>query len=883
MKMRKNIRCRIKETLKSAGFKRLAASVLSLSLILSLNTNVLISVSSFVNADEITDENSEAITTEPTETVVAGSSDEEYVTIVSNGAEECEEEDPDESTTESVPSEEDTEGVPADDTNGSDTAETSSASDLESDEAESREESEVTVIGNEITYAGSTASGITVSAVCPEGAFAEEVSMKVSDIDQEEAVYIAAEELSEDNAVYDAVAVDISFVTEDGRELEPEEGYAVRVSIILPDSVKLDGEDYVLLHVKEDGAEQVEDAVLTDTQADFTTDSFSLYVVTAVGEIDKDKVHDWLDFNGILPYHVGGYIPNTDRYPYLMRVGETFTLRGYASTQSEITLDSDYTGYHDHLELVTGSEKQYFDTAQQKWVYEATYRATSNGLARLKFADGTEPNTFYVAVYDTTNNPTFDVINSSDLDEYSNIKNPYVVSDWGQLSVLTPKNANSYYVLNENGNYAGTSIDAFNYINTTDAGSYAKQNFTAYMRDDGGSKAKVCGIHVNANGGKDLFFKPLSISISMDHADVEIANGGTFTSSSIYVENGQLFKRVDTFNTYVENVNYCKLFQANDTPVQFYHKNGTPHDSSVTGYKTENYGKDPTKKPSDTQYELTSKYKFIKNQYGDWVPDGDQSHWSDILYNVQDVDHAEFDLQLYLEPAEGDSVIYRYDESTGKWVIYGTTPIPDDYMQVIDHVVFELDHTAVLDAYNRCPLHNGMDFSVQTNHSKVQVQATKELVNGNMSAGDFEFEIVEFAGTADEKVLTSSKNQADGKIVFDVMSFEEPGVHVFTIRETSKTSRSDASNIHFDTKEYTLKVVITMNEQGLLEADVELPNHSLSDVDFKFSNYIMMPLPNTGGTGTVIFYVAGGILIVAALVLVTVKITTGRRGKNSSE
>lgn len=888
MAMRKEDSRKVTGICKSVLCKRLAASLVSLILVISLNSNSLIGFSSYVRADEITGASAPDVTAETTEELVPETSGGDYITTDNDNADE----DPEAGDTVSADSdrtEETAEGSDVAESSEETTAENTEEAEAEETDIASQDDSEETVEScseEKIDYSASTVSGIKVSAVCPTGAFAEDVSMKVKDIAREEAIDIAAGELASDNSVYGAVAVDITFISDDGIELEPLEGYEINVSITLPDICKLEGEEYVLLHQKEDGVEKIEDAVLTDTQADFTTDSFSVYVVTAVGEIDKDKVHDYLNFNGIIPLHDADekYVPNTDWYPYLMRIGDEFTLRGYSDNQETINLDTAYTNGYSHLEVVSGSVKgPAFDTATQKYVYEATFRATSVGVARLKFADGSEANTFYVAVYDPDNSTRFDMLGDASLQQYNDPRNPYVISDWGQIEILS---YDDFYVMDEYGNNVGQSSEALTSRGITPSGNVKIRSFTAYMKADSNTRtAKVCGAAVRVdNFDRKIFFKPLSISVRLDHADVEIANGGTFTSSSIYVENGKLYKRVDTFETYVENVNYCNLYQENGDPVNYYHKDGRKYDSSMTGYQTGDYGKDPSKKPSDSQYELTSKYKFIPDGKGGWKPEEDQSKWSDILYDVQDVDHVEIDLQLYLEtPENGKSVLYVYDETAEGWDEIGTVDPPTDYTQVIEHVVFKLDRTAVLDAYNRCPLHNGMDFAVQTNHSKVQVQATKELINGNMSAGDFEFEIVEFAGTQDPKVVATSKNQADGTIVFDVMSFEEEGEHTYTIRETMNTGRTDASNIHFDTKEYTMKVILTKNEKGLLEADIELPNHSLSDVDFRFRNYVLMPLPNTGGTGTVIFYVVGGSLLLAGLGILAGKLFLSKKGKSNGE
>lgn len=857
--------------------RRAASLLLSFAMILTANASSLSSLFSYVRAEE----------EDPTSATVESAATIESAAIVESEGETASQE-PLEAPSEVATSEE-TEVLAEGETEPTEHTEDESASeDLEEDMEEATEEvsvntseeEEVTLAPTEveqeetssetvaapkevITYQKKSASGVEVTATFEEGAFAEEVSLYVYDIDDQEALNLAAEKLAEENAVYDAVAVDIVFMTADGRELEPQEGYEVQVSISIPNRKKLEGDEFALLHVMEDETEEIEASVLTEKQAEFTAESFSIYIVTAIGEAEKDTVHDWLELvSFIIGPQVNGYVPNTERNPYLLRVGETFTVRGYSSSEKSIYIDSAYTNNHDHLSVVSQVGPT-FDTAKQKWYHEVTYHADTNGMARIKFDDGSSSNTIYVAVFTPGDGKTLDMFSDASLIQYNDSKNPYVMFDEEQFYIKT---STTCTVIDQNGNQTFNN-PVLEIQSNSQSGSVVTRKYKAKRRDGNNNTVYSGGLTTTIDGGaRAIYFKAFTSAMELDHADIEIADGGTFTSSSIFVENGKLYKRVDTCKTYVDDVNECILYQSDNTPCQFHHGDGSLYPSTVTGYLSKDYGKDPTKLPTDTQYELTSKYKFIENPVGSGKYEP-APNWSDIKYYYGDVDHATFDLKLYLEPTKSE--LYQYDPVTDGWTYMGTVPVPDEneLNRNVDHVLFELNHTAVVDAYNKCPMHNGLDFSVKTNYSKVQVQATKELLNGSLQGDDFEFEIVEFAGTADEHVITSTKNDANGNISFDIMSFDKPGTHYFTIREKKDPSKT---NIHFDTREYELIVDIISND-GLLEASIILPNKKLSDVDFKFSNSVLMKLPNTGGIGTIPFYVGGGLLLTIAVLLLIKK------------
>ncbi len=116
-----------------------------------------------------------------------------------------------------------------------------------------------------------------IKAVVPAGAFDEDVEFKVDPINlsaSEKELVDEATPLGEVDEVY---AFDIRFEA-DGKELEPKEGYNVKISI---ESSKIEAD--VVVHIKDDNTAEKIDAEITEEGVEFEADSFSIYAVTGIG------------------------------------------------------------------------------------------------------------------------------------------------------------------------------------------------------------------------------------------------------------------------------------------------------------------------------------------------------------------------------------------------------------------------------------------------------------------------------------------------------------------------------------------------------------------------------------------------------------------------
>lgn len=243
------------------------------------------------------------------------------------------------------------------------------------EETEEASEEDTEENPEKIEYEAESESGIRVRINASPDAFPEGTDVKVEDIPEDVAMEIAEAGVAELNStdgaepaddeeadgeepdvstagdaeaveseaseqeveIHSAVGVDITFISPEGEEIEPKEGSSVDVSILLPEEAKIENENLCLLHqVDEETIEHIEDAKVEDEEVVFTTESFSIYVMTKLGPKDKDEVHETLRDAQHGMYFVpdgdnsAAYFPNDNRndWRYIVYVGDTFKLIG---------------------------------------------------------------------------------------------------------------------------------------------------------------------------------------------------------------------------------------------------------------------------------------------------------------------------------------------------------------------------------------------------------------------------------------------------------------------------------------------------------------------------------------------------------------------------
>ena len=93
----------------------------------------------------------------------------------------------------------------------------------------------------------------------------------------------------------------------------------------------------------------------------------------------------------------------------------------------------------------------------------------------------------------------------------------------------------------------------------------------------------------------------------------------------------------------------------------------------------------------------------------------------------------------------------------------------------------------------------------------VKVAAKKVLTGRDLKDGEFTFELLE-----NDQVLATAKNDKDGNIIFDQVTYKEVGQHTYQIREVAGQDDS----LVYDSSLHQVQVTITDDGEGLLSAQV---------------------------------------------------------------
>ncbi|SCW53700.1 LPXTG-motif cell wall anchor domain-containing protein/pilin isopeptide linkage domain-containing protein [Ruminococcaceae bacterium YRB3002] len=769
----------------------------------------------------------------------------------------------------------------------------------------------------EVTFEATTASGIKVHVTAPAGAFDEGVTMSVADVN-DKSVIAQAQDAAEDAAgenkeVKGSIAVDITFTDSEGNEVEPADGKAIDVNIAIPESMRLQADVYQLFHINDDGVSEVRDAQVSGSEAVFTAEGFSIFVVTGTGDIDKDHIHAYLTtawMGELTDYRTEGgtgfNIINCKEYPYMLLEGESIELRGVTDDGQVHSIDNHVYGFDfsgivrvETISAVPG---------------EVLVRIT--GLSST--ADGTPGSDI--------SGPGEAVVGLSGTDEVFSIRvvskkeNNHVIDfDSTSIRVYDGTESSIHNIWYDQVNFRDTitikgtpaNDSAWpEYISEDNPGTRLLSEFTN-QRTDGSVRLVDCTMEGykrddpqivtfnTAQGLKKVRINPVfdhryfgnNYWELIDHADIEIAEGGRYTSVSFEIgDDDGLIKTETIFQSYVSSVNTCTLYDKNNQKVQFFDK--TTHtdgwsagsvlpNNQVQGFVTEDYWHDSNLLPGNSQYELTSKYVWkvdpadgVYKQFG-----------SSKFFLYRDVDHVVFDVGLQIVPMEvrkyrktatgweeitADYEEYEpdYEAKTYKKWVNGVQVIDDDpvnhplseIMEESDSVEFNLGKRYVIDAYNKCPNHSGLDFMVHANTAAVQFGATKKMMNGALLGGDFTFELID----VETGEVVSKTNDVDGKVVFGRIDYETPGVHHYYVREVDESSTHP--NIIYDNKVYdvTVNVQEIAGTGGMLMATV---TEAHDDYSFKFTNHNKVVLPNTGGGGTAPIMAAGALMIGGAAAL----------------
>ena len=156
------------------------------------------------------------------------------------------------------------------------------------------------------------------------------------------------------------------------------------------------------------------------------------------------------------------------------------------------------------------------------------------------------------------------------------------------------------------------------------------------------------------------------------------------------------------------------------------------------------------------------------------------------------------------------------------------------------------------------------------------LEGRKTLVGDVLEEGRFAFVLYESVDGVKREIETV-KNWANGRFEFSKITFDTPGTYTFIIEEDDDPTET---TVNYDTHTAVVTVVIdTWSSDGRLRIrDVKYENAGAPNPDdaviktmAAFTNTIAYELPETGGMGTTMFYVFGGIMMLAAFALLVTK------------
>ena len=232
--------------------------------------------------------------------------------------------------------------------------------------------------------------------------------------------------------------------------------------------------------------------------------------------------------------------------------------------------------------------------------------------------------------------------------------------------------------------------------------------------------------------GETMYINVPGSYIGLTHADMEIADDGKYTTTfPSYDEDGNPVTTVRVYRAYVDYVNDSWVYTSEQTgnveQAHFSSNNGQYQQIGEIG---------------STQYEYTSAFN------------------SQVSWNGLETDHAKFNVNMTLVPN------YEYTiKSDGT----ETPHVPLDNSQEnwvhFTNLEFNLNKQDVIDALNKCPFTNGLDFTLQADVTNlisshvVHPELTKIFENGELEDQQFEFEITEVAAETEPQYAYTFKYQ----------------------------------------------------------------------------------------------------------------------------
>ena len=707
---------------------------------------------------------------------------------------------------------------------------------------------EAPALPTELLFSSDSDSGIHVEASADAGAFPDDTAMTVYDISQDEAVQAAAGHFGEDELDnISAVAVDITFTSPDGEELEPAEGTSVRVSISLPEEQALEGESFSLLHISDEGdIQQVEDAEVSGDAADFVTESFSVFVLVS----DSTYIP-----SNRLAIVNGQFVNNSENNPYVIYLNDevkVFMSGAYHVNQNDASRYVDAVSTQNPYTFTYNNKNKYTGVLR-------TFKAVRTGKVQLATNTEVSPaESIWLEIRDRSRigniyvKTEFEYKNIDMVKEYlggddggnpynlleikGHVPNgpgqtvtaptprPYTITEGEEFEIYLDK-VSGYTLTNYNASFSEAS--GWNCALTSSNEQKIQSIPCVDEHGSGVTALRFKGLKPGVveikftDCDKSMWVRVLPPDERFHHADMEIADGGKYTISKTEFVNGQKITRVEVYDALITRVNHSEILGSD------------PDAAPIQTYEPEHYR---IKDDSEVQYELTSAYS---NRY----------------FNLYDAKHVTFDVNVELTP----SYYYTVD-SAGN--VSGHQSLPAGKKEV-KNVFFDLGTQQMIDAMNKCPMSNGFDFTVRANAAVVKLEGKKILTGKELEENAFDFDLSLIDNNNNSsKVVATLTNDADGNFSF-TQAFSEPGSFSYTLKEVIKETDEP---IIFDEREINITVNVT-EVDGVLVADVIYPDDKIPE----FTNHYSYTLPATGGSGTLPFIIFGSAMITGAAALYIIK------------
>ena len=211
--------------------------------------------------------------------------------------------------------------------------------------------------------------------------------------------------------------------------------------------------------------------------------------------------------------------------------------------------------------------------------------------------------------------------------------------------------------------------------------------------------------------------------------------------------------------------------------------------------------------------------------------------------------------------AMSDCVLYQlvetkapagYDKADFKWIMLKGKASDADYQAGLNKAKTTVDNAEIIGDDKRDEI---WVYDHRLKGSAV-IEAKKVLEGGTFKAGQFSFALKDGNG----RVLQTVTNDAEGNVAFTV-EYNEAGKYCYTMREVIPEGAENnvKGRITYDTTVHEVKVVVT-NGEGKLDTKVTY-NGDDPAASPTFTNKYSTTLPEAGGAGLTMTYLAGSSLL----------------------